>query len=403
MKIEMVEPKRLKPWPDNPRTISKDALARLAGLLDAHGFIDPVIARREDHVVIGGHQRLRANARRNKPDRKVPVIFLEGLDDGQAAALNIALNNPYAMGDYDLPKLADIIANLKIPQVDLSTVTGFTQQWLETLVAQHGPGTSEDSVPPLQEKAVSQAGDVWVLGEHLLVCGDATNEADVERCLQGDKPFLMVTDPPYGVEYDAAWRTGAARTGKVANDNRCDWSAAWSLAPCDVAYCWHAGRYASDVQRSLEATGYVVRTQIIWSKPHFPVSRGHYHWRHEPCWYATRKGKSARWRGGRKQTTVWEITLDKNVEGGHSTQKPVECMARPIRNHGKPGDIVYEPFCGSGTTIIAAEQLERRCRAIEIVPQYVDVAVRRWQQFTGKKAKLDANGKTFQAIAKARK
>jgi len=145
-------------------------------------------------------------------------------------------------------------------------------------------------------------------------------------------------------------------------------------------YCWHADRHASEVQRSLELCEFEVRCQIIWSKSNFPISRGHYHWRHEPCWYAVRKGKQAHWIGDRTQTTVWEINLDKNVEGGHSTQKPVECMARPMRNHD--GD-VYDPFLGSGTTLIAAEQLNRTCYGLEIDPHYCSVILQRWANFTG--------------------
>lgn len=148
----------------------------------------------------------------------------------------------------------------------------------------------------------------------------------------------------------------------------------------------------------MEAAGFEVRNQVIWSKSNFPISRGHYHWRHEPCWYAVRKGHTAKWVGDRKQTTVWEVNLDRNTEGGHSTQKPVECMARPIRNHDAAE--VYEPFLGSGTTLIACEQLGRKCYAIEIEPRYIDVAVRRWQNLTGKAATL--NGRTFAEVAEER-
>jgi DNA modification methylase len=197
----------------------------------------------------------------------------------------------------------------------------------------------------------------------------------------------MVTDPPYGVEYDASWRNDAAaaghlayapsRIGQVAHDDRLDWSEAWSLFPGDVVYCWHAGRHASAVQRSIEDAGFEVRCQVIWAKSNFPISRGHYHWRHEPCWYAVRKGATAHWSGDRTQTTLWDINLDRNVEGGHSTQKPLECMARPIRNHGEPDDLVYDPFLGSGTTIIAAHRTGRRCYGLEIEPRYGEVILRR--------------------------
>ena len=153
----------------------------------------------------------------------------------------------------------------------------------------------------------------------------------------------------------------------------------------DRPYCWHADRHASTVQTSLIVAGFEIRNQVIWAKPGFVISRGHYNWQHEPCWYSVRKGSTASWAGDHSQSTLWEITLDKNVDGGHSTQKPVECMARPIRNHS--GD-VYDPFLGSGTTVIACEQLGRRCYGLEIEPKYVDVILQRWENFTGKTAVL---------------
>jgi DNA modification methylase len=256
------------------------------------------------------------------------------------------------------------------------------------------PGlTDPDDVPPLPEKAVTQLGDLLILGEHRLLCGDSTKAEDVGRLLDGAVPFLMVTDPPYGVEYDPAWRhrsglNNSERVGKVSNDDRVDWTDAYRLFPGHVAYVWHAGRFAADLTLNLRDAGFEVRTQIIWRKSRFAIGRGHYHWQHEPAWYAVREGGSAKWCGDRTQSTVWDIDgKDQDAETRHGTQKPVEAMARPVRNHGGKGDDVYDPFLGSGTTVIAAEQLGRRCFAMEVSPQYCDVAVQRWENFTGKKAK----------------
>lgn len=215
----------------------------------------------------------------------------------------------------------------------------------------------------------------------------------------------MVTDPPYGVDYDPAWRKRAGvnlnrgKLGRVANDNRADWSEAWALFPGTVAYVWHAGRHAGAVQASLESTGFEIRAQIIWAKDRFALSRGHYHWQHEPCLYAVR-GK-ATWYGDRKQTTLWPINAREDKGHGHGTQKPVECMRRPIENNSSPGQAIYEPFNGSGTTVIAGEMTGRTVHAIELDPAYVDVAIERWQTFTSRQASLD--GKPFVEIAAERK
>jgi DNA modification methylase len=252
---------------------------------------------------------------------------------------------------------------------------------------------------------------------HRLICGDATNAADVDSVLNGDAPHLMVTDPPYGVNYRPAWRNEALpvwkksrATGVVQNDDRCDWREAWQLFAGDVAYVWHAGNKAHIVAESLIACGLEVRAQIVWAKQNFVIGRGDYHPQHEPCLYMVRKGKKGHWNGDRKQSTVWEIRNGSSVGGGdsddkhtgHGTQKPVECMLRPIRNNSKPGDLVYEPFSGSGTTIIACETEGRHCRAIELSPEYVDMAILRWQDFTGGAAVLEATGQTYAEVRDAR-
>jgi DNA modification methylase len=286
---------------------------------------------------------------------------------------------------------------------------GFDEAELEALLAgEVDPETasreSEDDVPELPETPISRPGDLWVLGKHRLLCGDATVATDVERLLGDVQPLLMVTDPPYGVEYDPGWRNkaGAAatkRTGKVLNDDRADWREAWALFPGDVAYVWHGALHATTVADSLIASGFNIRSQIIWAKDRLVLSRGDYHWQHEPCLYAVKKTGKGHWAGDRKQTTLWQIAnKDQDAETVHGTQKPVECMRRPILNNSSPGQAVYEPFMGSGTTLIAAETTGRVCFGIELNPAYVDVAVERWQQFTGKEAVLSSSGETFNNI-----
>jgi DNA modification methylase len=198
-----------------------------------------------------------------------------------------------------------------------------------------------DDVPALPDHAVTQPGDLWLLGYHRLLCGDSTNPEHVARLLSGRKPLLMVTDPPYGVEYDPEWRHESGlnksnRTGKVANDDRVDWTEAYKLFPGNVIYVWLAGRFAAELVASLGASDFEVRTQIIWRKPRFAISRGHYHWQHEPCWYAVKTGGDAQWLGDRSQSTLWQIQVE-NLDTNHGTQKPVDCMRRPMLNNSSPG------------------------------------------------------------------
>jgi len=312
---------------------------------------------------------------------------------------NLAANSPFLAGEFDDAELTRVLAELEAALPAEFGELRFEELWPRSFAK---PGlTAADAVPESPAEPMSKPGDLWVLGEHRLLCGDATKAEDVARVLCGATPFLCVTDPPYGVNYDPQWRSDAAaaghlayaasRVGVVTNDDRADWSAAWALFPGDVIYSWHPPGATSLVHAAaLQASGFALRMQIIWAKSNFPISRGDYHVRHEPCWYAVREGKPAKRTDDRTQTTLWEINLDKNVEGGHSTQKPVECMAWPIRNH-EPCE-VYDPFLGSGTTMIAAEQLGRRCFGIEIEPRYVDVCVRRWEEFTGKKAERQSGG-----------
>jgi len=291
---------------------------------------------------------------------------------------------------------------------DLSLI-GFNETELADILADRNEGlTDPDAVPDTPDDPVTCEGDVWLLGKHRLMCGDSTVATNVETLLGDVEPHLMVTDPPYGVEYDANWRNkakrvdgtpiGASAIGKVENDGDADWSEAWSLFPGDVAYVWHAGNKAHIVAESLEANELNIRAQIIWAKNNMVIGRGDYHPKHEPCWYAVRKNRKGHYGGGRKQTTVWDIDKPMKSETGHSTQKPVECMKRPIENNSSPGQAVYEPFSGSGTTIIAGEMTGRAIYAMELSPAYVDVAVNRWQDFTGEQAQLEGSGENFPTI-----
>lgn len=248
------------------------------------------------------------------------------------------------------------------------------------------------------------SGDLWLLGHHRLLCGDSTNPLDVDRLLNGNKPLLMVTDPPYGVNYDAEWRNvvsttnGRNRTGKVANDDRTDWTEAWSLSPSTVCYVWHASSFTDVVMNSLRSALFEPRQMIIWNKSVMAISRSNYHYKHETCWYAVRRGSRSNWLGDKSQTTVWDAASPTHIMSGskeektqHPTHKPIVLYETPIANHTNRGDGLYEPFGGSGTAFIAAEKMDRICFGMEIDPKYCDIIISRWEKFTGQNAILEAS------------
>jgi DNA modification methylase len=373
----------LIPYARNARTHSEAQVAQIAASIREFGWTNPILVD-GDNGIIAGHGRLLAARRLGLLD--VPVIKLAGLSEAQKRAYIIADNRLALNAGWDENLLAIELGDLAGLGFDLA-LTGFGEDEILSLTSPGNQGlTDPDDVPEPPKVATSRLGDVWIMGSHRLICGDSTNKDDVETVLAGVKPHLLCSDPPYGVNYVPAWRerlgdSDLAR-GKVLNDDRADWRQAWELFPGDVAYVWHGALHAATVAQSLEAAGFSIRSQIIWDKTRLVIGRGDYHWQHEPAWYAVRKGKTGHWSGDRKQTTVWAIPHRKS-ESGHGTQKPVECMRRPIENNSSPGQAVYEPFCGSGTTIIAAEMTGRRCHAVELDPAYVDVAVRRWEAFTG--------------------
>lgn len=392
----------ITPYARNSRTHSEEQVSQIAASIKEFGWTNPILLD-ETGGVIAGHGRLLAAQRMGQ--ETVPTITLDGLTDAQRRAYVIADNKLALNAGWDLEMLAVELGELDAEGFDLG-LTGFGEDELATLLAEKTEGlTDPDEVPETPADPVTVEGDVWLLGRHRIICGDSTS-ADVVAKLLGDvQPHLMVTDPPYGVEYDASFRNGIRRAdgsivsaravGKVQNDDRADWREAWALFPGDVAYVWHAGLFAGVVADSLAAAGFAMRSQIIWAKSNFAIGRGDYHWHHEPCWYAVKSGSKGHYCGDRKQTTLWQIPKPQKSETGHSTQKPVECMARPIRNNSSAGQAVYEPFSGSGTTIIACEMEGRSCHAIELNPAYVDVAVKRWQDFTGQAATLEGDGRTF--------
>lgn len=420
IKIDHWSVDRLVPSKANPRTHSPEQIAQIAASIQAFGFINPILIA-PNGAIIAGEGRYRAGLSLGL--RQVPIIILNHLSEAQRRALAIADNQIALNAGWDEEMLREQLAALEAESFDLSLL-GFDEDELALrLAGQDCAGLNEeDEVPAVPIHPVSRPGDLWILDSakgrtHRLLCGDATNRQDTERLLQVDpKPILMITDPPYGVDLESEWRERAglnSRTrqgGKLANDTRVDWSDAWALFPGAVAYVWHAGIHAAEVALSLQRCDFVIRSQIVWVKQHFAISRGAYHWKHEPCWYAVRQGENAHWHGDRSQMTVWEVSnlnpfggqaAGENEPTGHATQKPVELMRRPILNHTRAGASCYDPFLGSGSTLIAAESTDRVCFGMEIDPRYVDVAIERWRKITGNEAVLDGDGRAFEQIARA--
>jgi DNA modification methylase len=410
--IELWPIERLRPYARNARLHSDHQVAVLAANMLTFGWTMPCMIS-DDGELISGHGRILAATKLGLS--KIPVMRMSHLDEDKRRALRVSDNSVGDLAEWDELNLGLEIIDLRTLGFD-TDLLGFSPEFLDNLLraaqgldeADNSSAEGEDDIPEPPVTPVSVAGDLWQLGSHRLICGDSTSADVVGRLLGGVKPMLMVTDPPYGVEYDPSWRNqaGAAktkRTGKVLNDDRADWREAWSLFPGDVAYIWHGALHAATVADSLIAAGFAIRSQIIWAKDRLVLSRGDYHWQHEPCWYAVRAKGKGHWAGDRKQTTLWQIAnKDQDAATVHGTQKPVECMRRPILNNSSPGQAVFEPFMGSGTTLIAAETTGRICYGVELNPTYVDVAIERWQAFTGQKAVLLDSGETFAALKSQR-
>lgn len=408
------DPAELVAYSRNTRSHDMAQIDAIRASIREFGFTNPVLLK-DDGVTIGaGHARTRAALEEGLG--RVPTVTLHGLTETQWRAYVIADNALADRATWNEPLLRMELGEIRDAGFELGHI-GFEPGALAGFLLEP-PGPKDPDEPIEMPAPVTVRGDLWLLGPHRLLCGDSTNPADVTRALAGAKPLLMVTDPPYGVEYDPNWRNsadrstkikgrkiGATAVGQVQNDARADWSEAWALFPGDVAYVWHAGLHAAVVAQSLERTGFVIRSQIIWNKQTHIIGRGDYHWKHEPCWYAVRKGRAGRFNRdgaeGRTHNTVWDIA-HRASETGHGTQKPVQAMQRPIENNSVPGEHVYDPFSGSGTTIIAAQVTGRVCHAIELDPRYTDLAVVRWEQFTGEQAMHAASGYSYAEVRSAR-
>ena len=355
----------------------------------------PIVVDSENQI-LGGNMRLRAIQELKMAE--IPDSWVKVADKlTKSERGEFIIKDNIGFGEWDW----DILAN-EWDSEDL-------EKWGLDLIPKFGKDAQEDDyeIPDEIETDII-TGDLLEIGQHRLLCGDSTKSEDVEKLMDGGKPILMVTDPPYGVNYDANWRNevdrangrpiGARATMRVNNDNKSDWTLSYSLFTGDVMYVWHGDRHAGLIQKNIEDAGFELVAQIIWAKNNIVIGRGDYHFKHEPCWYAVRKGKKHNWQGSRKENSLWEIDKPLKSETGHSTQKPVECMARPIRNNTYERESVYDPFLGSGTTMVAAHQLNRKCYGIEIDPKYCQVIIDRMINLDPE-IEIKKNGKVYSKTA----
>lgn len=392
----------LKEWENNPRVLTDKGIKDLTNSIQEFGCCEPIVIN-TDNMICGGHGRKKVleSLKVKEVDCYIPNRVLT---HDEFSKLNLRLNKNIA-GEFDF----DLLANNF--DFDLLHDVGFTDNELGIDTNEE---IEEDILPSINtNESISKLGDIWELGQHRIMCGDSTDAIDIKNLLNNQPILLVVTDPPYGVNYDPEWREGCdlgvgkRSKGKVENDNIINWSATFSLIDPQILYVWHAARFAHEVAQGLIDADYKIICQIIWCKQHFALSRGDYHWQHEPCWYAVKNGEKHNWQGARDQSTIWEIknnnsfgNHDHEETFGHGTQKPIECMLRPILNNSCKEEIICDPFLGSGTTLIACEQSKRICYGMEISPYYIDVIIKRYINYKIKNnqeqdVKLRLNGEEF--------
>lgn len=379
------------PYARNSRTHSEEQVAQIAASIKEFGWTNPVLID-EENGIIAGHGRLAAA--RKLGHTEIPVIELTGLSEAQKRAYVIADNKLALNAGWDTEMLVNELRDLEGMDIDLA-LTGFSADELNDMLAVKEEGlTDEDAAPPPPEDPITKPGDIWILGKHRLMCGDSTSIDHLERLCDGQAVDMWLTDPPYNVAYEG----GTKEKLTIKNDSMEDdqfrqflrdaYTAADTVMKAGaVFYIWHADLEGYNFRGAAKDAGWTVRQCLIWKKSSLVLGRQDYQWQHEPCLYGWKDGAGHLWAADRKQTTILEF--DKPSRNGeHPTMKPVALFEYQMLNNTKGGDIVLDSFGGSGTTLIAAEKNGRIARLMELDPKYCDVIVKRWEDFTGKKAEL---------------
>jgi DNA modification methylase len=398
--IELWVIDKLIPWARNPRTHSDAQAAQIAASIAEFGFNNPILVDTKAGI-IAGHGRLLAA--RKLDLKEVPVIVLDHLTEGQKRAYIIADNQLALNAGWNDELLRIELAALQQEEFDLSLI-GFEDQELAELLAAQDPAeglTDEDSIPELPETPVSVTGDLWILGDHSLLVGDATRADNVARLMAGAAADLIFTDPPYNVDYEGYTENRLKIKGDRMSDAEFKRFLESAFRSCRAAvkpgaslYVCHSSSWQREFQNALEMAGFEVRCQIIWAKNTFAWGFGRYKFQHEPMFYAHVAGQKDPWYGDKSQSTLWEEKKP-SANRIHPTAKPVELVERALLNSSKAGDVVGDFFGGSGSTLIGCERRGRKARLMEIDPKYADCIVRRYQEYTGKQAILDGNVRTF--------
>ena len=398
-KIEQRSVAKLIPYAANSRTHSDAQVAQIAASIKEFGWTNPILVS-GDNSIIAGHGRLMAA--RKLDMEEVPVIVLDHLSKAQQRALVIADNQLAMNAGWDMNMLKAEIEDLNLENFNLELL-GFDDDFLDGLLetAPSGGKTDEDAVPEVPETPKTVLGDVWVLGNHRLMCGDSTSIDALEKLTEGSLVDMWLTDPPYNVAYEGGTKEKLTIQNDSMGDNdfrqflRDAYVAADTvMKPGAVFYIWHADLEGYNFRGAAKDAGWQVRQCLVWKKSSLVMGRQDYHWQHEPCLYGWKEGAAHLWATDRKQTTILEFNKPSR-NGEHPTMKPVELFEYQMLNNTKGADVVLDSFGGSGTTIIAAEKHGRYGRLMELDPKYCDVIIKRWQDFSGKVAIHAETGEAF--------
>jgi DNA modification methylase len=400
--IELWPIERLIEYARNPRK-NDAAVDRMCASIREFGFKIPCLVR-SDGEVVDGHLRLKAA--RKLGITEIPVILCDEWSPAQVKAFRLMVNRSVTWAEWDEDLLALELQEIQESDFDLS-LTGFEDEELARLLAAQDAAeglTDEDSIPDLPQTPVCETGDLWILGDHKLLVGDATRAEHVAKLMAGAAADLVFTDPPYNVDYEGYTEERLKIKGDRMSDAEFKRFLESAFCSCRTAvkpgaslYVCHSSSWQREFQNALESAGFEVRCQIIWAKNTFAWGFGRYKFQHEPMFYAHVAGEKDPWYGDKSQSTLWE---EKKPAANriHPTAKPVELVERALLNSSKAGDIVADMFGGSGSTLIGCERRGRKARLMEIDPKYADCIVRRYQEYTGKRAILDGAGRTFDEI-----